>query len=454
MRNRILIALLAFAAMQADAASKPGYANAQFYPYTYVANSGSPGAAIPATFVGLSLEVSAMVQTTSLNNNTGLKNILSVLGSSGNVRIGGNTTDSTTPSTARVTDAANFILGLGAGWTAIYSVGCIQTVPNIQAEVGAFNGVVATSYYAIGNEPNFYNSGACSPDSATFQTQWASQRTSILASVPGVNFVGPETGVTFNTGADTYTPLMASGLCSSISFLTAHTYGPDGSGNGTIGALSMWAAPTMQTEVTGMPVNASIVTCGKGLRLTESGSSSNLNVGNTLAGAIYEMWEMILLAQNGWIGVNFHSGDLTASSNNGYNPVWNDGSNNYSAKPTLYAMRMFQYLQTGNVLPATTNTLPATIPALCVLIGGATKCLIANKSLTAAVGVLVGTTSFSSCSTMMLTGSSYLATSVTLGGATISTLGAFSPTSATVAKMGSTCPIWIPASSAVLVTLT
>lgn len=431
-----------------------GYPNVQSYTYSFVANAGNPGAVLPAGFVGLSLEESSIVQTTSLNNNSGLKAILSVLGANGNIRFGGNTTDTNTPSTARVTDAANFVHSLGASWTAIYSVGCIQTSGNIQAEVGAFDGIVTTSYYAIGNEPNFYNSGDCSGASSNFQTQWIAQHDFIIATSPGVHFVGPETGVTVNTGADTYTPLFAANLCSSASIITAHTYGIDASSDATIGALSMWASPTMVTEVTGMPVDSSVVACAKGLRLTESGSSSHLTVGNTLAGAIYDLWEMTLLAQNGWAGVNFHNGDATATSNNGYAPVWNDGSNGYTAEPALYAMRMFQYLAGGNILPMSTNTLPSNIPGICVSQSSTTLCLLENKNLTAGAGVLVGTNSFSSCSVKLLTGSAYNATSVTLGGASISTAGAFSPTSITITKSGSTCPVWIPPSSAALVTMT
>lgn len=452
MWNKALIALLAMLTAPAWAAMSLGYSNAQSYPYTYVANSGSPGALIPTDFVGISFEESACVQTLSLNNNTGLKNILSVMGTTGSVRFGGNTTDTNTPLNSRVTDCANFVFSLGSSWTAIYSVGCIQTTGNIQAEVTAFDGIVATTLYAIGNEPNFYAAGACSGSFSNYQTQWSAQRTSILSTSPSVHFEGPDTGVSLRTGADTYTPLFAANLCASASLLTAHSYGGDDSGDATIGALFMWNATTMSTEVTGMPVDASVAACGKPLRLTESGTTSNVGVGNTLAASLYDLWEMILLAQNGWKGVNFHEGDATAVTG-GYIPVTNNGSNIYSAQSTLYAMRMFEYLSGGNILPATTNTLPASIPGICVLISSTTKCLLVNKNLTVGFGVLLGTTSFSSCAVMLYTGAAYNSTTVTLGAATISTSGAFSPTTITVAKSGSTCPVWIPASSAVLVTL-
>src|SRR6185437_8114984 len=88
----------------------------------------------------------------------------------------------------------------------------------------------------------------------------------------------------------------------------------------------------------GAMADQQIRSAGLPLFLAETGSITGSSMeALTLGAALYDLKEMVVLAENGWLGVNFHGGDAYDHCP-GYAPVYCNGDGTYSANSTLYAM--------------------------------------------------------------------------------------------------------------------
>jgi hypothetical protein len=99
-------------------------------PITVTANLASVSSTIPSTFVGISVETQDVITDTIYkSSNTSLINLIKLLGSSGNIRVGGTSQDTghqSNPTPALTQGIANdlhgFVSSLGAGWKLIYGL--------------------------------------------------------------------------------------------------------------------------------------------------------------------------------------------------------------------------------------------------------------------------------------------------------------------------------------------
>ena len=442
-------------------------------PYSVVVNASSPGTIIPSNFVGLSMEKSSIVQsggttgTGALNSNTGLKNILGVLsnipgltGSYLSFRFGGNTCDTNTPATSRATNGAQFVASFGANATALWCVSWqIQLPSTTAAQQGATDAAEVAAVYAvlgssavfnIGNEPDFYSGASYS----SFISQWGTIWPIITATTAMASCSGPDNGE-LSTSYTTQFMTSETGVCTLASkhlypFYNAPAYGQKAA------ITAMWADSTADYNARYLKPLAT--TANMAVRMTESGTDGYQGIGNSLGGAMWELWEMVQLAQNGWAGVNFHNGNIAGAYGTypAYAPVvLNADGATYTAQAPLYAMWMFNELADGAILPLTTNNLPKNVTALAVLgADSKVRVLLINQNATARALVNLGRSgTWTTASTLLLTAPSYASTLVSVNNTQIAASGLFSPLPYVVTASGGAAQIALPASSAAVVTL-
>lgn len=432
--------------------------------YLLTVDPSTPGATIPTTFIGVSFETSAAVQSVALNSNTNLKAIMSVLGSTGSVQFGNFTVDTTQPLLTRVQSAASFVSGLGVGWQAIWTVSCTEVGPSPDAATAAaaFSAIIPTAIYAIGSEPAFYATGPCDPF-ASYKPTWVTIHDAILAAVPAARFEAPDSAQTVNVPTETYVSNVAGDatMKTEVAFLSIHSI-TTGNKLSTYDTTMnyYWNDPLLQGQIVNLPLNANVVASGLKLRSTSvTGVASSAGSGypDSMGSALYNLWSLILRVQNGWVGADFLASDAATDAAI-YSPFIQQVDTTYLPKLNLYVMVMFQLLQNGQVLPATSalpSAPPYDMPYLAVKgADGKTRILVVNKSLHSYRAVrLASTASFTTASILLLTSASCSSVTGTLGGATIQSNGAFSPVPYTVTKIGSTATVVIPACSAILATL-
>ena len=423
-------------------------------PYALSVNAASAGGfTIAADFVGISMEASAVQQTPALGSNAGLKAILAPLGTAISVRFGGDTSDSTTfsPSDSRTVDASNFVASLGVGSSMLWGLNNVADSPSTSAQQALdVTGVLGTSRscFQVGNEPDDYPGGSFS----AYVSNWSSIRSAVISAVPGACFAGPDTG----ERPGTYEASMVSGYASQISMLTKHIY-PYALIKSATPQRSWITSEWSDYMVDDYGRSLAALAGGAGLkvRMSETGLSSALGIGTTPGYALWAVWEMIPRAREGGAGVNWHWGDgLTAI---GYSPAFRNATTGlYSANPLFYAMVMFHQLA-GSTILASTSGGPASLPTLAVMgADGKVRVLIVNKHATrqAITSLSVSGYTWATASVLLLTGPSYLSTSVTLGGAQITSAGTWAPTPISVSKGASgSAQVVIPAASAAVVTL-
>lgn len=456
-------------------------------------DKSSPGGVIPADFVGLSYELSAVTQST-MGTNSALLSILSVLGTSGVVRFGGNTSDTYSPVTSRVVSAAQFVNALGPGWSAIFGLSCplntsgtAQAVTYANAFTSSAQLPISRVIFQIGNEPNFYKStftpfkgtsipnycgtpppsGPCASAAGPLQAylcNWSQIKSAVITAGTQANsstpqlasarFAGADSATTMNA-PDGYYSAFAQSYGAQTSLISEHLYSGCNDTDPVTSIPCSWTASLMPTTLSAIASNSYVAAAAVPLRVTESGTNAATGVGNTIGSALAMLWEMQLLVENGWSGINIHGGD-TSTGNLGYWPVINNGDGTYSAQATLYSMVMFQNLQGGEVI-SRKGTLPSSVTDTEVLqSNGNYKVLLVNKSTDTAESISVCLPDLGlikSATSLLLTASYFTDTAMTLGGSMIGSSGQYSPAEQTLSPILSCVRVNIPASSAVIVTV-
>lgn len=394
-------------------------------------NTSSPGLTIPANFVGMSFELSAVSQTKRLSQNTGLTTIMSALGKNCALTFGGNTSDTSTPMLSRIADGATFGQSVCNG-KQYWGMSIVPISPNTTIAQQAITdsneaAQLITTLGAsnlslmIGNEPNdIYGAASYS----SFLADWTTIYNVIIGANPAANVSGPTVETAWIL-PDVWVGLFAQ--LSTINELTIHCGGLNVSLTGnvivdTLNALQNSYCFQDQYE-TIIPI---VKTRGLGDRVTESNSfigSGSLTEGNSLAATEVMLTMMNALAKAGFEGMNFHEGNgISAGS---YLPIGTNDGVNYFAQSPYYAMLMFQELIGGQVV-GISGGLPDRF-VIAVKIGTIVYALVVNPSPTAILQAQI-TTDFtiSAAAEEMLSGGSAGATAVNLGGQTIPPSGVFS----------------------------
>lgn len=434
--------------------------------------SGSIGPA----FAGLSYEKSALYEPLFTASNANLIALFKRLGPS-LLRVGGNSVDRNvwTPNGAGQTSgqiAPSDMNALAAfvkatGWQILYGINLggsasgVQTPALAAAEVAYAAQQFGSSLLGIeiGNECDLYgNSGnyyAGNWSLAQFETLWAQYRTAILATTPGVAITGPadasnESGWTV--------PFGKFATKSEITLLTQHYY----RANGQLATSTVDYLVTPDTSLVSnlATLKAGAQTIGIPYRMSECNSFYNggsLNVSDAYASALWVIDYLFNCAQGGASGANFHGG----GNSTGYTPIADSNGVVQDARPEYYGMYFFTLAGTGNLLTTTLTAGGLNATAYAVKTSAGTSVVLVNKDSTQNLAVTAQLPStINSASLIAMTqgpGTPSLSatTGVTIQGGTINADASYSPNTAyTISTSGTQLTCYVPALSAVLISIT
>jgi hypothetical protein len=334
-------------------------------------------------FTGLSYE-SAQLGNPSFfsGENTELAGFMRRLGTSGVLRIGGNTSEYCywTPNAARQANTPNvesmrtgdkanpIAFGLAAGpdtghkapapvnitplaihnlrdfldvcgWMLIYGLNMGTGTPKDAADEAAYVADVAGSKliaFQLCNEPDlFFRNGIrkADYDFAQFAGEWRRFYEAIRARVPNASFGGPDTG--YN---NEWLVPFAKQFKQEATFLSQHYYaeGPPTDPSMTIERL-LRPNPKLEAEFEGM--KAVMNESGLPFRLAETNScyqGGKQGVSDTFASALWSADLMYQLASAGGMGINFHGGAY-----GWYTPIAGTREAGFLARPVYYGMLLF-----------------------------------------------------------------------------------------------------------------
>lgn len=376
----LLASSLAFGQTTPNVGAQPGTAPAAKAATVTVNTSGS-GSTIPANFVGLSGEVGDFVNgfyqgtsgTWTSNSVTGnaasFISLMNLLGSAGTFRLGGGSADTgSAPSitSGMSTNLNSFLGGLGASWTAIYTLDAVAndsatattTVSNLTTAIGVNNIV-----FQIGNEPSLNGFTA-----ATYETRWNAYNTAITASVASAKFAAIDDEFNFGWGdpvtvANALTPTL-----SGMQFLSQHWYSfcrntftspvpsfllssvlmnansvPSTASSGWFSAANQGFAYLAKQGLTGSVKQ----------RMSETNSicaRGQTGMSDRLMASTWFLNLAIILANNGWAGMNVH--EVWTGGVGVYNPAIVQADQNFAPGTVFYGMYLFAKIEGQQILPS------------------------------------------------------------------------------------------------------
>jgi hypothetical protein len=352
------------------AASVRGFA--QNASATLKIDASKTGTTIPRDFTGLSYESAQLANPGFFSaNNKELIALFRGLSPSGNLRIGGGSSEFTTYSDAETVSAVPFevfgpdtsktekhgtvttALALknlrafldATGWSCLYGLNLGQgTKENAAAEAEAAFRILGPRLMAfqIGNEPdsfrNRYRPATWGP--ADFMTEWNAFHEAIVAKVPGAKFAGPDISnkLPFLSAFAEEAPKHRD-----VILLTAHYYamGPAGSADATLEQLALRDPKQATMKPAGFAAVAEAMkTAGLPFRMSEGNSCWNggqAGVSDTLASALWSADTMLRFAEMGWCGVNLHGG-----GNGFYSPIVGTEAAGFTKRPEYFGIQFAQ----------------------------------------------------------------------------------------------------------------
>lgn len=319
---------------------------------------------LPPDFTGLSYETAALGDPTFFApDNAPLIGFVRRLGSSGVLRIGGNTSDysiwtqsgaaanvpmqpagpdtgSQPPPRRPITPLAirNLRGFLDAtGWRLIYSLNLGTETPETVADEAAHVAKVMGPKliaFQLGNEPDLFgHSGLRKPDYdfTQFAAEWRRVFAAVRARAPDAPFGGPDA-----TNSD-WVAHFSKQLGDDVGLLSQHYYplGPPSDPSATIERLLDPHNARFDTLLDGMH-RAREAATSVPFRLTETNScygGGKAGVSNTFASALWGLDLMYRLAAAGTSGINFHGGGY-----GWYSPIVGTRADGFAARPLYYAM--------------------------------------------------------------------------------------------------------------------
>jgi hypothetical protein len=376
-RRRFLTSLAA-----AAAATRSSFAQEAASPMAVTINSAARGVTIPVDFVGLSYESAQLANPAFFSaQNRELIELFRGLSPSGNLRLGGGSSEFTTYSDADsdgpppfevfgadtsktvkhgTTTTALALRNLRAfldatNWSCLYGLNLGQgTKENAAAEAAAVHRILGFRLLAfqIGNEPdsfrNRYRPASYGP--ADYLKEWNAFHDAIVATTPGARFAGPD----ISNKLPYLTAFAAEAVHhSDVILLTAHYYamGPAGSPDATLDQL-LEPDPKLATiHRQSLPIiEEAIKTANLPFRVTEGNScwdGGKPGVSDTLASALWCADTMLRFAQMGWCGFNLHGG-----GNGYYTPIAGSPSTGMTKRPEYFGIQFAQLLTDATFLDA------------------------------------------------------------------------------------------------------
>ena len=373
-----------------------------------------PGPRIPADFTGLSYESAQLANPDFFSvKNTQLIELFRALSPTGNLRLGGGSSEYTIysdadptgpqpfevfgPDTSKTvkhgtTTTARALRNLRAfldatGWSCLYGLNLGQgTKENAAAEADAVYRVLGPRLVAfqIGNEPdsfrNRYRSANYGPED--FIAEWNAFHDAIVAKVPQAKFACPD----FSNKLPFLTAFADEARKhKDVILLTGHYYamGPARSPDATLDQLAEPNPKLATMHQNGFDAVAEAMkTSGLPYRMSEGNScwdGGKPGVSDTLASALWCADMMLRFASLGWCGVNLHGG-----GNGFYTPIAGAPSTGFTRRPEYFGIQFAQTFAGAQLLPARLTGAPDHITAYAAERAGTHLVAIVNKTETPA----------------------------------------------------------------------
>lgn len=346
-------------------------------------DASQTGATIPRDFAGLSYESAQLANPAFFSaENKELIELFRGVSPSGNLRLGGGSSEFTSYSDAEPTGAPPFevfgpdtsktvkhgtvttaralwnLRGFldATGWSCLYGLNMGQgTKENAAAEATAVHRILGPRLLAlqIGNEPdsfrNRYRPASYGP--ADYLQEWRTFHDAIVAVTPEVRFAGPDISnklpflTAFAEEARSHRDVI---------LLTGHYYamGPAHSPDATLEQLFEGDPKLATIHAHGLPTIADAMkTAGLPFRMSEGNScwdGGKPGVSDTLASALWCADRMLRFAEMGWCGVNLHGG-----GNGFYTPIAGAPSIGFTRRPEYFGIQFGQSFVGAKFLTAT-----------------------------------------------------------------------------------------------------
>jgi hypothetical protein len=331
-------------------------------------NSSAPGNIVPANFMGLSFEMTAITDSNYFNpGNTAFIQLIKNLGN-GILRIGANGVDKTfwcgharnastgndSIATTDIDRFSNFINAIG--WNVIFglNLGGNFDPATANSEAGYLYQTMANKIQSleVGNEADLYARNGyrtSSYSSGDFENEWNQYYQSVHASYPAIAFSGP--AVAYNKN---WLSSFAGADGSNVNLLTIHYYqgGPGTDPSINLNTLLSQHADSLITNFSNS-IAAIAAAANLPWRVAECNSiygGGKSGVSNSFGAGLWAIDYMWKLAYSGCQGFNFHGG-----GNGPYSPI-GETNGNFFAKPEYYSMLFFKDGSNGNILPISLNT--------------------------------------------------------------------------------------------------
>ena len=402
-------------------------------------NATRPQATIPASFIGLGYEISSAARLGLLSvSNKPYLQLIRNLGQGGVLRLGGIVADFTSysPDGAVIAEPKHTVVTRASlqqlrafldavDWTAIWSLNFGSgTLEEAVAEARAVKQILGPRLLAIelGNEVENYGHGKSPlrPSPYTYdryRREYSQWRTSILAAVPGLSFAAPDTASSVE-----WVERMAADSHNDVQLLTTHYY----RGDQKLGTRDLLLHPDPTLKTTLERLRTASHTSGIPWRMCETNSfygGGRPGLSNTLAGALWTLDFMLLLAQYGCAGINLETGVNQLGFISSYSPIQDDEAGHNTAGVPYYGMLAFAEATANapEVFPVDITPASDNLTAYALGEGNdARKVALINKSAGEPLAVSLRNPPSRRASSLLLTGPSLDSkTGVTFGGAEV-----------------------------------
>ncbi len=407
---------------------------------------GRPLASVPKNFLGLGFEMSSAARPGLLSaDNAAYVQLVRNLGPSGVLRLGGIVADFTryAATEAARTEPKDTIINRASlrqlrgfldrtGWTAIWSLNFGRgTLDEALAEATDVAEVLGPRLLAVelGNEVENYGRGdrPLRPPPypyEAFRAEYMRWYQALVAAVPGLRFAAPDTAASVE-----WVERMAADARGDVQLLTTHYY-RGSQQQGTFDQL-MRPDPALQSALDRLRRASG----GSGLpwRMCETNSffgGGRPGVSDTLAGALWTLNYLLLLAQAGCAGVNLETGVNQLGFVSSYSPIQDDGAGHNSAGAPYYGMLAFAAAvrEAPSVLPLTCEGNEA-LTAYALGAGTALRSVVViHQGTDRSVRVSLPQSPLRGASVLRLTGPSLESkTGITFAGAAVDRAGRWAP---------------------------
>ncbi len=431
---------------------------------------------IPSGFMGLGYEISSVARPGLLSaTNTVYVQLVNNLGTSGVIRIGGNTSDYSTYSKDGAPDASpkstvvneSQIRDLGAfleatGWQLIWGINLGgRNMNNAVEEAQSVAAAAGRRLLAIeiGNEPDLFAAGeahrAKGYSYADYLREYRSYKSALRARLPNVPLAGPDvarstdwlTQFAIDEGAD-------------LKLLTHHYYaeGPPQSPASTMDKLlqtdEKLARILEQCELASRRTSVPY-------RICETNScfgGGRPGVSDTLASALWGLDFLCTLAVANAAGANLETGVNQLGFVSSYSPIDDNQPGSFTTKPLYYGMLAFAQASRGRRVSVEYDAAGMNIKAYAVRgdDGRLAITLINKEARTAAsIRIAMAAAQFSRGRILRLTGPSLDSKNgIALGGATVAADGKWASSEAEQLRLvDGEGQLSLPAASAAIVIL-